>query len=186
MADAYVDRDIGIFIDWWVFAAGSRVIAKNKNDGEMRTFSDLTGAIDWVSVRTNTLSPRYPKGYRSKTVRLLENLNFYTLRQLFASAGEEIVIDNTPPPEQTDDYVHPAVECRRQARTHTLRALESDSPDEEAVWMERAADLHALADRYSNLDHEEPVATSRDPWQHVTGRNATEVAGFGYSLTLED
>lgn len=183
-------QDIELFIDWAVSVADSgRAVARNLNDGESRSFPDITSAVDYAAARSNTLSPRFPKGYRSRTVRLLESFEVTGLTALRGMKMETIVIDDTPPGESTESDSEPPECILRQAVRDSLRwALEARSEDEERGWMDRARDFEAqavsLERRRAEMTQPEDDSSprKRDPWTHVGGRNATQVAGFGYAL----
>ena len=174
------EKDIGLFIDYDVTPTDRGFRVTYLMDNTFRDFLDLTSAVDFAASRTLTLSPVYPAGYRSRTVRLLEQMGVILSSDLRAVEGERV--DLITPDGQTseEEVVEPTPEelLRRRAREYLRTALEADTSEEEASWVERARDLYAEAEFIgrrraaltSSDDGEGDYQGLPDPWSRVSGR----------------
>ncbi|MHC4621512.1 MAG: hypothetical protein ACYTEQ_27540, partial [Planctomycetota bacterium] len=112
-----------------------------------RTFHDMTAAIDYAAANTNTLSPRFPAGYRSATVRMLEALGAETRAALLGlRPTEEITLSGDALPA-VEALRLPEDVLREEGQARLMAALEAHSVEEANTWVERAHDLFNKASR---------------------------------------
>lgn len=139
-------NDLGIFVDYSIcLNMHGRIEVTNLCDGNIRSFYDIVSAVDFADSHTNTLSPRYPSGYRSNAVRTLETLGMSLKAALMCMVPSEEIIfsggDLAEPPEQ----LLPEVELRNTAGSYMLEALGADNDSISCAWIDRALDIYTQA-----------------------------------------
>jgi hypothetical protein len=171
--------DIGIFLDYAVgLDATGKIKVVNLCDHTSRTFHEMTAAIDYAAANTNTLSPKFPAGYRSAPVRMLEALGASTRAALLGlRPTEEITLSGDDAPA-VEPLRQPEEVLREEGQLRLRAALEAHSVEEANTWVERAHDLFAKARRLEEYREQlqkddgqrESGGSSNDAYRHHGGR----------------
>lgn len=172
-----MSNDLGIFVDYSIDPCKDGMIeVMNLCTFETRSFTDITRAVDYAARHSNTLSPRYPAGYRSYAVRMIEALGMNLKNALMAmTPTEEIVLEGGCAPEYPDRLL-PETVLRIAAKDYMLSALEANSETESLAWVDRARDLYNQANllEESRADtkgsSEEADEKGANPYKHIGGR----------------